>query len=130
MAAAMIPDEVFPLGKLRARRVGTTTPSSLDSVVIEGGKVTVRIPWTVLNFVEAPRHVVMDDDPNTPERETALSDGIAYSVSIDGSLLETERWGWPEWKRAPVTRERLKDSAAAVVAAVRASPTWMDARQP
>lgn len=120
-----VADELFPLGKLRARR-SSETPSSLDAVVFDGGHVTVRIPWTLLNFVEAPRHVVMDDDPSTSEVETALTDGIAYSVSIGDSLVETERLGWPIWRRAPATHERLKAGAATLIAAVKAAPGWLD----
>jgi len=71
--------------------------SSLDGVRIDDNVITLRIPWSLLQFTDPSMREVIDDDRSTFEREVALSDGISLSVSFNGELLETERFVWDSW---------------------------------
>jgi hypothetical protein len=117
--------EELTVGKLRVH--DPEAPSSLDAVFIEGQLIEARLPWTLLNFAEPPRRVVIDDDVSTPERETAVTPGIAYSASLGDTLLETGRHGWSRWGRAPATTARLKPVALALARALSELPYWLDA---
>lgn len=119
------PDELFPIGALRARRA-EGTPSSLDAVVLDGTRVDVRLPWTLLQFTDPTSRLVMDDDPSTPEHETAPTDGIALVVSRGGEVVTTARVTWPTWNSAPTTSERFKDGAETLFGAMRAYPRWRE----
>jgi hypothetical protein len=71
--------------------------SSLDGVRIENKVITLRIPWSLLQFTDPSMREVMDDDRSTWGREEAISDGISLSVSYKGELVETERFIWDNW---------------------------------
>jgi len=86
------------IGLLRTAR-DNDEYSSLDGVRIEDNVITLRIPWSLLQFTDPSRREVMDDDKSTFEREEAFSDGISLSVSYKDELLETERFIWDEWDR-------------------------------
>ncbi len=59
--------------------------------------ITLRIPWSLLQFTDPSMQKVMDDYKNTWEREEAITDGISLSVSYKGELVETERFTWDSW---------------------------------
>ena len=84
------------IGLLRTITEGGTT-SSLDGVRIQNNVITLRIPWSLLQFTDPSMKKVMDDDKSTWEREEAISDGISLSVSYKSDLLETERFTWDNW---------------------------------
>ncbi len=80
------------------------------AVVVSGNVVDIRIPYALLQFTDPSARRVMDDNRATPERETAVSQGIAVAAAFRGSLLETGRFRWEPWNAAPPTTERLKPS--------------------
>jgi hypothetical protein len=91
-----------------------TDPSSVDArtgVIVDGDTLRVRLPWTLLQFTDPTTRTVMDDDRSTKERETRVSDGVAFSVVLGDDLLETERMQWDGWTQVPATTEHLKQSA-------------------
>ncbi|MFC1513680.1 T9SS type A sorting domain-containing protein [candidate division KSB1 bacterium] len=102
-------DAIYNIGILRKREISETS-TSLDAVIIDDNVISVRIPWTLLQFTDPSLMEVMHDDRNTVERETTISDGLAISVSLGGSILETNRYYWNSWNVAPSTVERDKES--------------------
>ena len=68
------------------------------------------MPWALLQFTDPSTLSVLDDDRSTAERETAVSEGIAVSISFNGELLESGRYRWEAWDEAPPTTERRKSS--------------------
>jgi hypothetical protein len=108
-----------PIGELRARRTGEEE-SSLDAVVIDGSTVSIRLPWTLLQFADPSSRSVIDDDPDTAMIEARVSEGIRVAVSVRGALASTERFRWEGWERAPETAERMRPAARAVGGALRA----------
>jgi hypothetical protein len=117
----VFPDTIQEIGRLQLTRTGGTA-SSHDAVFMEGSRVTVRIPWTLLNFTDPN-----DDRDNTPfERETAVSDGIAVTVFNGGDMLETGRYVWPAWNVPPKTIEREKDSLLIYSQELMSLPDYLD----
>ncbi len=103
------PGTLFEIGNLQVRTESDSS-SSLEAVVIGDKTVEIRLPWTLLQFTDPSALSVLHDDRSTPERETAVSKGIAVSISFDGELLESGRYRWEPWDEAPVTTERRKPS--------------------
>jgi hypothetical protein len=101
--------DIANIGNLRTRHY-FQPPSSKDAVVLYPDKITIRIPWTLLNYTDPSMREVMDDLRWTPQRETAISDGIALTVISSNCYIETQRYIWPQWHEAPATTERKKSS--------------------
>ncbi|HSO37997.1 MAG TPA: hypothetical protein VLT33_35965 [Labilithrix sp.] len=118
-----------PIGVLSARRAGGEV-STLDAVVVGRGTVAVRIPWSLLQFTDPSARRVMHDDAATPAHETAVSEGIGLVVSVGGEKLETPRFTWPTWTKAPPTTERYRPVAAALGASFALIPRRMPAPAP
>ncbi|MFW5754265.1 MAG: Ig-like domain-containing protein, partial [Marinilabiliaceae bacterium] len=100
------------VGDLQVRRF-FQPKSSLDAVTIYNQEIRVRLPWTYLNFVAPNLRKVLDDDRDTPETETAISDGIKIAVRYRDQWYEGDhRFNWEDWTTVPPdeVRERLKSS--------------------
>ncbi|MFC1563282.1 T9SS type A sorting domain-containing protein [candidate division KSB1 bacterium] len=102
-------DAIQNIGMLRKRDISETA-ASMDAVIVNNNIITVRIPWTLLQFTDPSSLKVMHDDRSTTERETELSDGLALSVLLGDAIIETERFLWDGWNIAPVVIEREKES--------------------
>ena len=112
------------VGELRIRG-GDDAASSHDAVVVHDDYLEIRIPWSMLNFVDPSQHEVMHDDRDQSGRQTATSEGVALSVSFNGvNRAETERFSWPGWDEAPQTTERLKPAMDEFSNALDELPTW------
>ncbi|MFP4622479.1 MAG: Ig-like domain-containing protein [Bacteroidales bacterium] len=73
-------------------------PSSKDAVFISDDQVEIRIPWTLLHFVDPSTMKVIHDDRSTYETEDTTSDGIATSVFYHNSRMSPDtRYTWDEW---------------------------------
>jgi hypothetical protein len=103
------PDNIDEIGRFSVQRVGDP-PSSHDAVALQGTRIDVKIPWTLLQFTDPSTLSVMDDDRSTRGRETTISQGIAVGAQIGDDLLETTRFAWAPWEAAPPTTERAKPS--------------------
>lgn len=100
-------------GHLKVRKPGAAA-TSLDAVWFSGNEINIRIPWQYLNFTDPSARLVMNDDRSTPEREVALSDGIAMTISHKQESAMTGRFVWDIWNQVPVTTERIKPGLAIV----------------
>jgi hypothetical protein len=113
------PGTVAETGKLRIRRAGAPA-TTLDAVVLDGERVELRIPWMLLQFTDPSTLTVLDDDQATRDvEETAVSGGVAMSVSLGGELVETRRLRWQPWEKVPATVERPKAGLPAVAEAMK-----------
>lgn len=119
--AYRFPATVQDIGHLRVRRAGELE-TSLDAVVLDGSSLTVRVPWTLLQVTDPSSRLVLDDDPKTRPRETAVSEGFRIALSIGGDLLETPRMPWETWEKAPPYVERRKASYDIVTAGLKTIP--------
>ncbi|MFO8001083.1 MAG: Ig-like domain-containing protein [Marinilabilia sp.] len=87
--------------------------SSLDAVTIYNQRIHVRLPWTYLNFVAPNLRKVLDDNRDTPEKETIMSDGIKTAVRYRNQWYESDhRFTWEDWTSVPPAEvtERFKSS--------------------
>lgn len=100
-------EQVFEAGTLRVSEM--TPKTSLDYVVLQPQKIEVKIPWSLLQFMDPSSLTVINDNRDTNNlRETEKSQGIAVSASFDNSLVETQRYIWSGWDYAPPTKEYTK----------------------
>jgi len=129
--ADCFPGHAEPVGRLRARRAGVHPPSSQDAVIVDGGTVRVRVPWTFLQLTDPSRRMVFADDPTTPGWDAVETPGIAVVVTVadragrNAPVVgrgETDRIGWATWDVPPPTTERFKAGAETFFEAVRALP--------
>lgn len=115
------PITIDPIGELQVRREGQQ-PSSHDAVIVKGRTIELRLPWTLLQFVDPTTLTVTHDDRATRVRETHSSEGIAVSVSLGGELLETGRYRWASWTQPPPVQEREKAGNPYMEAILKAIP--------
>ncbi len=104
----IFPQRDYNVGALRIRRpAGERT--SLDAVFIDDDTIVVRVPWTLLQYADPAKRLVLHDDLTSSNiTETRLSQGIAVVVSVEGQLVETPRRTWSVWEEVPATTEREK----------------------
>ncbi len=85
--------------------------SSKDAVTIFEDHVHIRIPWSLIHFVDPSEYVVFHDDRSTPQPEDTISDGISVSVFYkDEVFTPEERYLWANWNTALDVEEVLKGS--------------------
>lgn len=115
------PNNIDEVGRFVVRRADET-PGTREGVVMNGSQIEVRVPWTLLQFTDPSTLSVMNDDRGTADRETTISEGVGIGAEINGELLETARFRWDRWERAPQTTERAKASLKLFADAVKALP--------
>lgn len=93
----LLENREFNAGKLQ---VSGAVPNSKDAIFISGTEVKIKIPWSLLQFIDPSQMLVFHDDPATPEmiHESIKSDGIAIAVLLNGQLVgESDRYVWSRW---------------------------------
>lgn len=116
------PSSYQDVGKLRVRSAGTRG-TSLDAVIVDGSRLHLRLPWTLLQFTDPSSLTVLHDDRATKGRESQVSEGIAVVVALGSEVLASPRLRWPAWNDAPPTVEREKPTMEIVGAALRGLPS-------
>jgi len=103
-------EEAQDIGSLRVNRLDMPQHSN-DGVRLKTDKIEVRLPWILLNVTDPSQRRVLHDDRDTPERETRISDGIAFAISYGDFFAETNnRYAWPVWNHALGAVPYEKDS--------------------
>jgi hypothetical protein len=93
-------NEVQYIGSLSINRLDLP-PTSKDAIVLRDNTIEIKIPWTLLNFVDPSQMMVMHDDINTPSREYRKSDGVMVSIFYNNFEAHTQtRFTWPLWNYA------------------------------
>lgn len=115
------PETVQDIGKLRVRRADELETGQ-SAVIVDGARLHVRVPWTLLNVTDPSELRVLDDDPKTRPRETTISDGFRIAIAIGGELVETPRLRWERWDEVPPWREQKKLSYDIFAAALKQIP--------
>lgn len=111
-----------PIGRLRVVRAESYRDTH-DAVAVGARVVRVRLPWTLLNFSDPSTLSVLDDDPATDSLDAEITKGIALTLVLRGEQLETERFAWEPWNKAPATTERMKASVPLYQKAVQSIPS-------
>jgi len=97
-------DAVQMIGELMPHS-GTEFSSKREGILFDNKTITVRIPWSLLNFTDPSNHLVMDDKRNTIARETAVSQGISVMFHFQGQSYAPERFIWEKWNVARAYEE-------------------------
>lgn len=98
------------IGNLKVN-YGFLPASSRDAVTIHTDHIDIRIPWSLLHFVDPSEYVVFHDDRSTYHPEDTISDGIAMSIFYKGEEFHsTERFLWEKWNTALDVEEVIKGS--------------------
>ncbi len=86
------------VGHLTVNRLNLPA-TSMDAVTMAGDSISIRLPWSLLQFTNpAYRTVFADDRSTTSVKETVTSDGIAVAVKYKGTLMQpTTRYTWSAW---------------------------------
>ncbi len=84
--------------------------SSEDAITVYNDSITIRIPWSLIQFVDPSEFVVFDDNRSTPEPESRTSDGISFSIFYKDFSTETSRFLWEPWNTALNVTENQKTS--------------------
>ncbi|MDD3320050.1 MAG: Ig-like domain-containing protein [Paludibacter sp.] len=72
--------------------------SSKDAVTIYNNKMKIRLPWTLLQFVDPSQMKVFHDDKATTEVENRVSDGISLGIQYKDKMYQTDsRFSWDTW---------------------------------
>lgn len=92
------PADVQYIGDLKLNR-SFQPASSKDAVTISDTKINVRIPWSLLQYVDPSQMRVFHDNMATPDStETRVSDGIAINILYKSKLYSPDtRFAWPTW---------------------------------
>jgi len=73
-------------------------PSSNDGVTIYDDKLSIRLPYSLLNFVAPNQLDVLHDYRTTPETEDTLSTGIHVGVYYNEQwYISDSRFKWDSW---------------------------------
>jgi len=84
---------------------------SHDAVTYHQDHIHVRLPWSLLHFVDPSEYVVFHDDRDTPQYEDTISDGVSVSVFYKGEKYTPgQRYLWDTWNTATDVQEVVKGS--------------------
>ncbi|TVQ11627.1 MAG: T9SS C-terminal target domain-containing protein [Bacteroidetes bacterium] len=90
---------------------GFLPENSKDAVTIFTDKIHIRIPWSLLHFVDPSEYVVFHNYQDVPGWQDTISDGIALSVFYqDEEFAPTDRFLWENWNHALEAEEYIKGS--------------------
>lgn len=104
--------------------IGFQNRTSLDAVVVDTNRIHIRLPWTLLQFVDPSHRVVFNDDLNTPGRDWDTTAGVRMQVILnDESHLNNNRIGWNTWNVVTQVAQVPKRSYEIVAAQ---SPNYPD----
>lgn len=91
-------NEVQFIGNLGVNRLNLPLKST-DAVIHRQEELEIRLPWTLLQFIDPSEMKVMHDDRSTTVKEDTLSDGIAIDILLDTfHYSSTGRFSWNNWQ--------------------------------
>ncbi len=116
-----IPGKKFYPGRLI---FGESDKNSLADWFYRDGVIELRLGWNLINVTDPSSLHVLQNNPDTPEIDAVITDGISFSVALfdtnyrvldalpgfDGKNFQfSNRYKWQGWEK-PVYKERLKAS--------------------
>lgn len=108
--STLSPYDIFPIGDLQLN-YSVFPPNSHDAVTIGQQRIDIRIPWSLLQFVDPGGLRVLHDYRSTPEIEDTITDGIAVSVFYeDQEFASAGRYVWESWNTVDNYEEIVKGS--------------------
>lgn len=103
-------NEIQFVGRLGVNRLNMPLQSN-DAVIISKDNIEIRIPWTLIHFVDPSEKKVLHDDRLTAPRENLLSEGIGVEfIYQDQSFSSATRYSWTDWQFPSDVEEYTKQS--------------------
>lgn len=101
-------EEAQDIGNFNVNRLNIP-PKSTDGVRLYTDRIEIRIPWSLINYIDPSRREVMHDDRSTPERGTRISEGIHIGIFYNDFAAETsDRFSWDVWHSVDEAEEYKK----------------------
>jgi hypothetical protein len=89
--------DVQYIGKLQVKKAELPA-SSKDAVTISNEEINIKLPWSLLQFIDPSQYTVMHDDKSTSEVEDTTSTGIAVTVFHNKQKTSSMfRYLWDSW---------------------------------
>lgn len=108
---------------------GFTQSTSTDAVIVDTTSILVRLPWTLLQFVDPSHRAVMDDNRATPGVEYDTTDGIRMQIIWNGeSYTDPQRMSWTGWNTVTQVTQVPKRSYDILKLGIGALPDFTLAR--
>jgi len=101
------------LGNLEVAPTSSSPYSFLKAVTWNVDSISIRLPWTIINFKDPSQKKVMHyEGVNNGGEVTEIttdrvSDGVAVTAVLKGEILQTSRYTWDNWDAADVQTENL-----------------------
>jgi len=93
------------MGQLQLNHT-SVTPNSKDAVTIHDDKISIRLPWSLINFVAPNELKVMHGNKAAGISEDTLTDGISFAIKYKDRLYSTSsRYIWETWNKIDVVRD-------------------------
>jgi hypothetical protein len=119
-------------GLLPAANSDAFAPGERVAVAWKDNMIKIRVPWTMMYFHDPTRMQVINgattnDSGVSYEISSVLSDGIAISVYIKGSVTSTlSRYSWDSWLVVPPVDDIEKKSLHVVESGLPSIPDFAD----
>lgn len=83
--------------------------STKDAITIYNDKITVRIPWSLLQFVDPSSRLILNDNKNTTTPEDTITEGINIAIQYKNQWFNTDnRFTWNTWNS--IDKSTLKEN--------------------
>jgi len=93
------------IGQLQLNHA-SVSPNSKDAVTIYDDKITIRLPWSLINFVAPNELKVMNGDKEAGISVDTLSDGISFAIKYKDRMYATSsRYIWEPWDKIDVVND-------------------------
>ncbi len=93
------------IGQLQLNH-GSVAPNSKDAVTIYDDKITIRLPWSLINFVAPNELKVMHGDKEAGISVDTLTDGISFAIKYKDRMYSTSsRYIWDTWNKPDVVND-------------------------
>jgi len=98
------------IGNLKVN-YGFLPATTRDAVTIHKDHIHIRIPWSLLHFVDPSTYVVFHDNRSTWQPEDTISDGIIATIfHRNREYVPSKRFIWEKWNHALDVQEVIKGS--------------------
>ena len=85
------------MGQLQLNHT-SVTPNSKDAVTIHDDKISIRLPWSLINFVAPNELKVMHGNKATGVSEDTLTDGISFAPVLTGNDYKQKKHEFLYWE--------------------------------
>jgi len=125
---------------------GNNNPKTHEFVHIKDDKISIKLPWMLLNFSDPSQYAVIDDDTQESQNfcnsrlacamqylESSPTTGVALTLIVGGEVAELPAYSWYDWdlNSQEILNPRMfteveKESLAIIREALKKAPFAVD----